>query len=489
MFFTDATTQNPTGEIVMKAKLIAIAALAVVTTIARAETATTVDQVIKDIKNPMPWVNWGGDLRLRNEYFAAAQTLGNNLPLAWQDYFRFRGRLWATVTPLSNVVFNARLTAEPRLWENPSSTKAFSGKTGIEWRYGILDSLNLKLTNLFDVPMSATLGRQDIMIGEPMNWWLVADGTPGDGAWTFFFDAARLNYEAKGIKTKFDVAYLQTHARPGDFIPVMGPSTGYYLTEQDEQGVILNVSNTSIKNTTLGGFFIWKNDSQVAPNGDNGDIYTIGGNITCRPNKHIVLSAEGAYQFGEKQDPTVIYPVNLGTETRDISSFGCNARASYLFLDKLSNQVSVVAEFLSGDDPNTQGTDEMFDIQWGRYPRWSEIYVFSYAPETGNRVCQINNLQRFGFNWTCVPFKRTNLSLAYNALFTFEATPTRRTDAATGQFSYNDKFRGNQLQTILKHQFNKYFSATLLGEWVFQGDFYSQRDVMVFLRAEIGITF
>src|SRR5450759_3649185 len=30
---------------------------------------SSTEQTIKDIKNPFSWMNWGADLRLRNEYF------------------------------------------------------------------------------------------------------------------------------------------------------------------------------------------------------------------------------------------------------------------------------------------------------------------------------------------------------------------------------------------------------------------------------------
>src|ERR1039457_7595531 len=36
------------------------------------------EQTIQDIKNPFPWMNWGGDLRVRNEYFNDLLTLNPN---------------------------------------------------------------------------------------------------------------------------------------------------------------------------------------------------------------------------------------------------------------------------------------------------------------------------------------------------------------------------------------------------------------------------
>src|SRR6185436_6472055 len=50
------------------------------------------EQTIKEIKNPTPWLSWGGDFRVRNEYFNNTLTLNPDNSLAEQDYFRFRAR-------------------------------------------------------------------------------------------------------------------------------------------------------------------------------------------------------------------------------------------------------------------------------------------------------------------------------------------------------------------------------------------------------------
>lgn len=34
-------------------------------------TLSPTEQEIQDIKNPFPWLSWGGDLRIRNEYLTA----------------------------------------------------------------------------------------------------------------------------------------------------------------------------------------------------------------------------------------------------------------------------------------------------------------------------------------------------------------------------------------------------------------------------------
>ena len=444
---------------------------------------------VKQTKNPTDWLTWGADLRLRNEYYNNAMTLSKSVPLNEQDYFRFRARIWTTVTPVTNVAINGRLAAEPREWMKPSSAGAYRGQSGMEWRYGIADNLYVKMTNVFNEPIALSVGRQDILLGDFYDWWLVADGTPGDGSWTFFLDSARLTYDVQEIKTKFDLMYISQVAQPGGRIPTIGDSSAYALTEQDETGVILYASTKAVENMTVDGYFIWKGDDQVLANGDNADIYTLGAKITGTPAEHWQYSVEGAYQFGHKQDPTVVYPINVGTQDRDISAYGGKVKASYLVKDKLNNQVSLVGEFLSGDDPDTTGKDEMFDILWGRWPRWSELYIYSYIYETGGRGSQLNNLGRVGPSWSFNPFKGTTVSAMYNALFALQDTPTRRIGPSATLFSYDGNFRGHYLQAILKHQFNKHVSGHLWSEFVWEGNYYNQRDLMTFLRAEVLLTF
>jgi hypothetical protein len=456
-----------------------------------APTPSAYDKWAKEMKNPVDWLTWGADIRLRNEYMNSSITLDGNATRHEQDYFRFRDRLWASVMPVTNVSVNARFSGEQREWMRPSFASQFNYGSGLEGRYGVLDNAYAKWSNIGDVPLSISVGRQDVQFGDPMNWWLVGDGTPNDGSWTFFLDSARMTYDAKELKTKVDVVYIYQNAKPDAWIPTLGTSSGntpsaYNLTEQNEQGVILYLSNKSVENMQIDGYFIYKRDDKEYSTGDNADIYTIGSKISGTPAPHWAYSVEGAYQFGSKQDPTVVYPTPE-TQWRDIRAYGANAKLTYLFKDKLDNQISLVGEYLSGDDPKTKGTDEMFDILWGRYPRWSELYVYSYINETSKKISQMNNIVRFGPNWTFTPMKNTTFSATYNALFAPESTPTREVNSAL--FSDSGNFRGHYLQTFLKHKFNDHVSAHLWAECVWMGDYYTHKDMMSFLRAEMLFTF
>jgi hypothetical protein len=167
-----------------------------------------------------------------------------------------------------------------------------------------------------------------------------------------------------------------------------------------------------------------------------------------------------------------------------MNAFGVNSKLSYLFKDKLSNQLSLSFEFLSGDNPNT-GSDEMFDVLWGRWPRWSEIALYSYAAET--RIGQQANLNRFGPTWSLFPVKNLEFSASYYALFAIEDIPTR--EASSTLFTNDGQFRGHFIQAFLKYKFSQHLSAHLWSEFLFPGDYYVNKDLMTFLRAEVMFTF
>ena len=484
--------------------VLAMAALALMVDSARAQTvpaagatksaapaaaASAFEQFINEIKKPADAVTIGGDFRVRNEYFNHIITLAPT-SLHEQDVIRYRTRLWAAAKAGENLVFNTRLSAEPRQWLRPAFAGAVRGQKGMEWRYAILDSLNAKWSQVGGLPLTITVGRQDFMFGDFYDWWLTTDGTPNDGSWAFYLDAARLTFEAKEIKTKFDAILIAHSSGTDAWLPTLGRSGSYPIADQDEQGVILYASNKSIKDTQIDGYFFYKNDqvqtytvagAKRSP-GDNADIGTLGSKITGALAKGWQYSVEGAYQFGTKQDR-----IAGVFARRDLRAWGGKGKLTYALEDSLKSQVSFGGELLSGDDPTTKDRDEMFDLLWGRWPRWSELYIYSYINETGGHVALMNNLARYGFTWTCVPTKGMGFSVTQNFLQALERIPTRA--VAPALFSNTGRNRGHYVQAVLKYQFNKYINGHLWAEMIWPGSFYANRQVLTFLRPEIMFSF
>lgn len=454
-----------------------------------APSPSALDTFVQQLKKPAPWLTWGADFRARNEYFNHIATLAAT-PLHEQDVFRFRGRVNATATAAPDFAVNARLAFEARQWQKPAFVGAFKAQTGFEERFALLDTLSAKWTNLFDAPVTLTVGRQDILLGDPLDWWLVMDGTPNDGSWTLYFDAARLTAEAKSIKTRFDVIALVQNTQPDEWLPTVGSSTSYPITDQKENGLIFYAANKALPNTQVDGYYLYRHDRQQVVtvagvsrlSGDNGDLHTFGGKITGTPTAHLQYSLEGALQFGSKADR-----IGGAFAERDVRAWGAKGRLSYALKDPLNQQLSLSGELLSGDDPSTSGKDEMFDVLWGRWPLWSELYIYSYIYETGGRVAQMINLGRLGGSWTCAPLKGVTTSLSYQALYALQDTPTRA--VAPALFSSDGRFRGHYVQVVVKRQFNKYLSGHLWAEFVWQGNYYTHRERLTFLRAELMVGF
>lgn len=442
----------------------------------RAQTTTTApDDWVKRVKNPTSWLTWGADLRLRNEYFDNLLTLNPNARLHEQDYFRIRGRIFGTITPVQNLSLSARVTAEPRYWVKDAGYGANRGRHGVEWQEGLIDNLYLKWKNILDQPVTLTVGRQDLMLGDG---WLVMDGTPNDGSRTFFFDAARLTWELKEHNTTVDAIYLEHSAMSDAWLPPINHNSKA-ITDQDERGAILWIANKSVKEINLDAYFMYKHDHDIATAaGVNSHLYTPGLRLSGLVGDHWKYRAEGAVQFGERQEP------RLSPLYNDVMAYGFNGRLSYLVKDKWNNQVHFDYEYLSGDNPAT-AKNEMFDVLWARWPRFSEMYIYNYAPE--ERIAQLSNLHRFGPGWTLSPTKKMDLSFMYNLLYADQANSPLF--AANANFSRNAHFRGHYTQAILKYKFCANASGHLWAEFLFPGDFYTFQQPHSFLRAEILLTF
>ena len=128
---------------------------------------------------------------MRNEYFNNALSLGvpSGGPSEFgnvheNDYFRFRGRIWASFMPTNDFTFNVRLAAEPREFLKPATMDTFYGRKARNGVTGLFDNLNVQWKNPFNLPATLTVGRQDIFLGDG---FLVGDGTPEDGSFTSFW--------------------------------------------------------------------------------------------------------------------------------------------------------------------------------------------------------------------------------------------------------------------------------------------------------------
>ncbi|NBB73817.1 MAG: alginate export family protein [Bacteroidetes bacterium] len=426
-------------------------------------------------KNPVSWFSWGADQRIREVYIKNPFLFNNDTrdpgsgiqpgPGGEWHYQRFRTRLWGKAKMTDDMDVNARLVWEFRHWCKPDGRleSVGSGDDGFDADEALFDHLNVQWRNALGLPLTVTVGRQDIIIG---NGWLVLDGTPLDGSRTIYFDAVRLQYDINPIQTNVDVSYIEQGAAADKHMEPFNDRERY-VTEQDERGVILNVVNRSIENHELGGYFIWKQMDARADNGNDGTLYTIGlrGAGTC--GDRWTYRTEMAAQTGHKN-------------ANRLCAFGTNNRLTYKFNDPLKSEVRVAYEFLSGDQNATHGKDEGFDILWGRWPQFSELYAYSAAAE--NRLADATNVHRLGFGWSFHPHAKLDVCTDYHLLWA-NHNPL---GGATG-FSGDGMFRGQIVTLLLRYAFTEQIKGHLVGEAFFPGNYYdnTRNDPAVFARYEI----
>ena len=312
------------------------------------------------------------------------------------------------------------------------------------------------------------------------------DGTPLDGSRTIYFDAARATYAADAIGTTFDLIYIDQYPSTDRFPkPLNGVIEDQ--TEQYETGAILYARNKSLlNNTDLHGFFIYKgndpdhtfrnirvnNGAPFPSPPDDGEVYAAGARIDSKLTPSWGLRAEAAYEWGTA----------LGA---DLRAFGFNGRLAYVFNDAIANRLHLDVEYLSGDDPNTR-TNEAFDPLWGRWPQWSELYIYQWAIDS--RVGEATNLTRLNLGWAMKPHPTTEVSLDYHALWANQESV--RDPSQLASISHDGYFRGHLLTGWVKTKFNEHVAGHLVAEYLMPGDFYAanRQDNSYFLRAELSLT-
>ena len=421
-------------------------------------------------KQPTDWLSWGADLRMREAWSKNNIFLDDSAPGNERHYQRYRFRLWTKIDFTESLSANIRAVWEPRNWCKPDN-KLNARDGGGAWDEGevVFDHMNIEYTDAFNLPLKLTVGRQDIVVN---GGWLVRDGTPLDGSRTIYFDAVRAQIELKPIQTQVDIAYIYMKAMQEDqWLPPINDQDRAIATN-DEQGVIVNVTNTTFHNQEYSAFFMYKHNEAVnLPYSSNADIYTFGLRAAGKLGKeeHWAYNAQIAKQFGNRNGAS-------------IDAFGARAHLGYHFNDTYENKFGLTYEFLSGDDPSTSD-DEAFDILWGRYPQFSEIYAYSCIPESG--YAQATNLHRVTADWSCKPTEALQLVLAYSLLWAQE-TPLDGTNPMFG----SGHFRGQVGRALLRYRFTDHITGHLVGEIFAPGNYYQSPhdDISLFARYELTIT-
>ncbi|MDQ1355078.1 MAG: hypothetical protein QG657_5387 [Acidobacteriota bacterium] len=374
--------------------------------------------------------------RMRMESWDNAVNLDKNANDA-TVYTRNRTSLSLRWLAFGNLEFSVKLTNEFRNYLTPKTIK-------FKFHEVFIDQLYVKWANVGRLPLTLTLGRQNITLGEG---FVVMDGGPLDGSRSGYFNAARADYrfnENHGL-----TAFYCYQPETDDLLPVINNQHAP-MVEQPEHGLGLYYTGTFNK-TSVELYTIRKNIKSTTKRPVESGINTLGARVTAPVVSRLSITAEGAYQFGTWGD-------------FDRSALGGYFHLDYKFAEKmpLLRTFSIGGIYLSGDDPTTpkmEGWDPLFS----RWPKWSDAYIYTLIKE--HSVAYWSNLNSLYVSLLLDFTERMNLLLTWHHLGANEKN--------FAAFPGGDgRTRGDLLVGRLDFKINQFFSGHFLWEHFNPGNFY-----------------
>jgi hypothetical protein len=353
-------------------------------------------------------------------------------------YTRNRTTLGLIWHPLKDLEVLGKLSNEFRVYLAPKTTP-------FSWNEVFFDNLYLKWKVPGRVPFTITAGRQDINLGEG---FVIADGTPGDGSRSYYFNALRV--DAGLAKGHTLTAFAHATEETDRYLPVIAP-VPRMLAEQPDRALALYYAGTFGKAKVDAYAVLKATEANTAwPVAARTD--TFGARAVAPLAKKLVLTAEGAYQGGSSGDA-------------GRSAYGTIAHLDYDLAGRLGFLRSFVLGgiLLSGDDPATARL-EGWDPVFSRWPKWSESYIYTFIRES--RSSYWSNLTSL--------YAQLAFDLGERVDGHVMVMPMGASHAQPGVFPGGPgRGRGTLCRARLNYKLSRYFTGRVIWEHFMPGSFYA----------------
>jgi hypothetical protein len=473
------------------------------------------DKFLNEIKHPLEWFTWGGDFRVRQEYFKNAHGLLNNTD-DQVNVFRFRERLWAdfgsffsdpTLGIPNGLDIYIRMADETRYYLTRPTNLPWS----VEPPYGtnpsfneiIVDNLYVNWDRPAGVPVSFKIGRQDLTYGRG---FVMMDGTPLDGSRSLYSDAIKLTLHADPIKTDLDLFAVDNKADESRLQPIaIEAGQEEFTSDYDTKMLGAYLTSKYFANTEINVYYIYKDDTfadygvikQIFYGSDamSRIVHTVGGLVqgTVGKDKALDYYVEPGFQWGNEGG--IPNPSGSGapvTNEENRIGYAVNSDLGYTFKAvDMTPLVHAAYEYLSGNDPHSK-TFGGWDPVMARWPQISELYVYRWEGEGGG-VTGVGspgdwtNLQAFTLGASAKPTPKMTTSFDYSLLLANEHTDGVNLVLVNPTVGYGHGYvRGSLFVAKLLYNFNAHISGHLWAEYFIPGDFYaSNASNAIFLRWEM----
>lgn len=394
--------------------------------------------------------------RFRIETWDNSVTL-NSDALAGTSYTRNRTNLSGQLSYKEVAELNLKLGNEFRHYF-VTETRAFN----INEMF--FDQFNFRWNANYNVLSTVTIGRQNLSFGEG---FVIMDGGPLDGSRSGYFDAARIDFTF--APQKLLTCFYANQNDIDRFLPVINDKK-QPLNPRPEQAFGI-YSNNDFGKANLQSYIIRKHTDGSFVGGDDGDLNTIGSRVLYPFGSGFSVTAEAAYQFGNLSD----YDIAA------LGGYGYLAWQSQKWL-KHTYSVSLGSIYLSGDDHSTTDKYEGWDPLYGRWPKWSESYIYTLVNESG--VAYWTNLSSIFIKTQYEFSPNVKLQIDYHHLMAAREAPIVMPMSAG-----NGKTRGELLATRLTYKLAKSISGHTVWEYFDPGSYYlSDTDHANWLRMEFSLS-
>ena len=352
-------------------------------------------------------------------------------------YTRNRTTLGLDWKPLKNFEVLGKVTNEFRVYLAPKD-RAFS------WHELFVDNLYVKWTAPGRVPLTVTAGRQDLNFGEG---FVIADGTPGDGSRSYYFNALRVDAGLAEGHTL--TAFAHATKATDRYLPVVHPKP-QALAEQPESALALYYAGTFGK-TKLDAYAVRKTTdaNEAWPIATRTE--TFGARAVAPLAKPLSLTVEAALQTGRPARPAARppgpSPTSITTSRGPCpgSSRPSSARSFSAATIRLTARM--------------EGWDPIFS----RWPKWSESYIYTYTRES--RPSYWSNLSSV--------YAQLAFDLGARSDGHLMIMPMGAGQAQVGDFpGGTGRYRGTLLRGRLNYKVSKYLTGRFIWEHFTPGSFY-----------------
>ena len=375
---------------------------------------------------------------------------------AGNTFTRHRTSIWGDWRPMDNLQFYAKFTNEFRYYFKPDNRD-------FDIHEIIFDNLYVKFTPSPSIPVTLTLGRQNIILGEG---FVVMDGHPLDGSRSIYFNAARADVK---LSNNDNLILFYTYQPTTDDILPLINDKNQALVEKPETGIGIYYQTKFDNSLSLHAYVINKKVDTTAIDSVEEKFNTFGARVNFPLTENISLTAEAAYQNG-----------TTGSNNRN--SYGGYAYLDYStgFAVPLPKKVSAGVITLSGDDSSTKDV-EGWDPIFSRWPKWSESYIYTQILENGGKVAYWSNfISIYGKLFFDIS-DMFNLDVHYHHMLSQYEMPSTSLLASGGGTTRGDLFIAKLNAAIDTH-----LTGHILLEHFMPGNFYTpSADGYTWFRCEL----